>query len=103
MGGLTRLPVISLALFVGGSIVAHAQGKQSSVARGKYLVEDVVMCEQCHTPRDENGKPDRGRWLMGGPLQLRPTYAAPNWATVAPRLAGQPPGTDAEVIKLLTT
>jgi len=39
---------------------------------------------------------------MGGPLQLRATYPA-QWATVAARIAGQPPGAGAEVIKLLTT
>lgn len=61
------------------------------------------MCELCHTPRDEQGNPDRGRWLMGGPLQLQAAYPSPKWAAVTPRLAGQPPGTDAEVIRLLTT
>jgi len=61
------------------------------------------MCELCHTPRDESGKPDPGRKLMGGPLQLRASYPSGGWATVTPRLAGQPPGTDEEVIKLLTT
>ncbi len=61
------------------------------------------MCERCHTPRDEKGNPDHGRWLMGGPLQLQATYPSPKWAAVTPRLAGQPPGIDAEVIRLLTT
>lgn len=87
--------------------VAFSQGAKQparvgDVAWGKYIVESLVMCEQCHTPRDEQGNPDRGRWLMGGPLQIRATY--PNsWATVTPRIAGQPPGTDAEIVKLLTT
>ena len=61
------------------------------------------MCEQCHTPRDEHGNIDRAHWLMGGPVQMRPSYPSAKWAAVAPRLAGQPPGTDAEVIRLLTT
>ena len=101
MRALTRFSVISV-LALALCISAHSQQKQSSVERGKYIVETVARCEFCHTPRDENGKPDRGRWLMGGPLQLRATYPA-QWATVAPRIAGQPPGTDAEVVKLLTT
>ncbi|HEV2446471.1 MAG TPA: c-type cytochrome [Candidatus Sulfopaludibacter sp.] len=71
--------------------------------RGKYIVEHVAMCTRCHTPRDEHGIPDRGRRLMGGPLQIRPAYPSANWATVTPRLAGHPPGTDAEVVTLLTT
>jgi mono/diheme cytochrome c family protein len=74
-----------------------------AVARGKYIVEDVAMCEQCHTRRDENGKPDLGNWLMGGPVQIKPTYPAPDWAVRVPRIAGEPPGTEADFIRLLTT
>jgi hypothetical protein len=40
---------------------------------------------------------------MGGPLQLRPTYPSPNWALRAPRIAGRPPGTDDDFIKLMMT
>jgi hypothetical protein len=40
---------------------------------------------------------------MGGPVQTRPTYSDPKWALVEPRLAGTPPGTDADFIKLMTT
>lgn len=74
-----------------------------SVARGKYIVENVAMCELCHTRRDENGNPDRGNWLAGGPVQLQATYPAPKWAVKAPRIAGGPPGTEADFIKLMTT
>jgi len=78
-------------------------GGQSQLERGRYIVENVAMCELCHTPRTEDGLPDRTHWLGGGPAQLRPAYPAPYWAIVEPRLAGRPPGTDAEFIKLLTT
>jgi mono/diheme cytochrome c family protein len=82
-----------------------AKGKQDQglVERGKYIVENVAMCERCHTQRDERGNADRANWLMGGPTQIQPTYSAPNWATREPRIAGSPPGTDAEFITLLTT
>jgi hypothetical protein len=76
---------------------------QALVERGKYIVEGVAMCERCHTQRDEHGNPDRENWLMGGPTQTEPTYSAPSWAIREPRLAGSPPGTDAEFIRLLTT
>jgi mono/diheme cytochrome c family protein len=78
-------------------------GGQSQIERGRYIVENVAMCELCHTPRNENGNPDRGHWLGGGPAQLRPSYPSPYWALVEPRIAGRPPGTDADFIKLLTT
>jgi|SRR5579863_2891110 len=77
--------------------------KAALIERGKYIVEGVAMCEQCHTPRDEYGKPDRIRWLRGGPAQIQPTYPSPSWAIVEPRIARSPPGTDAQFIRLLAT
>jgi mono/diheme cytochrome c family protein len=82
---------------------AEGAGNQALIERGRYIVEGVAMCERCHTPRDEYGNPDRTRWLKGGPVQTDPTYPAPNWAKTEPRIAGTPPGTDAEFITLLTT
>jgi mono/diheme cytochrome c family protein len=113
MGKVFLMLIVAIAVGLSGT---NAQEKQdgntkplsavrdeSRIERGRYIVESVAMCEQCHTARDESGNADRGRWLMGGPVQLRPTYPAPNWAIVAPPLADRPPGTDAEVIRLLTT
>lgn len=37
------------------------------LARGRYLVEAVGHCGECHTPRDRLGGPDTSRWLGGGP------------------------------------
>ena len=102
---LNRGSLIALLAF-SSLAPANAQAKpgaQSMKDRGKYIVESVAMCELCHTPRDENGNPDPGRWLMGGPAQLRPPYPAPTWALFEPRIGGGPPGTDADFIKLLTT
>jgi mono/diheme cytochrome c family protein len=73
------------------------------VARGKYIVESVAMCGQCHTPRDSQGNPDRGRWLQGGSLPFAPATADPNWPVSAPRIGGNPPANDADMVKLLTT
>jgi hypothetical protein len=28
----------------------------SKLERGKYLVDQVAMCEDCHTPRNEKGE-----------------------------------------------
>lgn len=75
----------------------------SAVERGRYIVENVAMCEQCHTARDDRGNPDRKHWLMGGPLPYRPSYTATNWPFSEPRIGGGPPGTDAEFIKLMMT
>jgi hypothetical protein len=82
--------------------VKAVKGRQDLVDRGRYIVESVAMCEQCHTPRNAEGVPERERWLMGGATQLRATYPA-EWAVIEPRIAGTPPGTDEEIIRLLTT
>jgi mono/diheme cytochrome c family protein len=113
---LNRLSLLSLLAFAVALFPATAQdkpaasakggassGNQTLVERGRYLVENVAMCELCHTPRDENGNPDKGRWLKGGPTQLRPAYPSPYWTLVEPKIGGGPPGTDADFIKLLTT
>ncbi len=61
---------------------------QSSVERGRYLVEDVAMCEECHTPRDANGNLDESRKLQGAQIWIMPVHSNPNWANNAPPLAG---------------
>jgi mono/diheme cytochrome c family protein len=45
------------------------------VARGKYIVDGVAICGQCHTLRTSSADLDRARWLEGAPLWLEP--AAP--------------------------
>lgn len=113
-----RISSILLLVFAGaGSFPLNAQQKRASqtrasgsqqsnqglIERGRYIVESVAMCERCHTQRDGNGNPDRVHWLMGGPVQTRPTYNDSKWALIEPRFAGSPPGTEDEFIKLLTT
>jgi mono/diheme cytochrome c family protein len=38
-----------------------------ALTRGRYLVEAVGHCGECHTPRDGFGGLDTGRWLSGAP------------------------------------
>lgn len=35
--------------------------------RGRYLVEALAHCGECHTPRNALGALDRDRWLFGAP------------------------------------
>ena len=101
MKTLIRLSL--MALLAKAQVNPTKKADQTLVDRGKYIVEAVAMCEQCHTRRDEHGKPDQANWLHGGPTQMQATYPSPAWAVVEPRIAGTPPGTDAEFITLLTT
>jgi mono/diheme cytochrome c family protein len=77
--------------------------KQNVESRGRYIVEDLAICGQCHTPRDSSGTPDRTKWLQGAPVWLKTAEPVENWPLQAPRIGGAPPGTDAEMVTLLTT
>ena len=61
------------------------------------------MCGRCHTPRDSAGVPDRSRWLQGAPVRLVSAEPVAGWPLQAPRIAGTPPGNDAELVTLLST
>lgn len=98
--------LFAFARFEAADAQPHAKAAtadSSAVERGRYIVEDLVMCARCHTPNNLAGEGDRSNWLKGGPLQIRPTYPVPNWAVITPRLAGGPPNTEAEFIRLMTT
>jgi hypothetical protein len=82
---------------------SKAGGAAADVARGKYLVEDVAVCGQCHTPRDSNGNLDRTRRLQGASVPYLPSKPDMDWPINAPRIGGTPPASDADMIKLLTT
>ena len=44
-----------------------APSDDPQIARGRYLVEGLGHCAECHTPRDATGGLDRARWLQGAP------------------------------------
>lgn len=80
-----------------------AKAAAGNVARGKYIVEDVAYCTNCHTPRLANGEFDRAHWLQGGPVFWQPAQPMQNFPQLVPRIGGTPPATDAQMITLLTT
>lgn len=81
----------------GAALVATAHsvgGGTAEIARGRYLVEAVAGCGDCHTPRDAQGAPVKHRSLAGAPIGFTPVGPVPQWATYAPALAGLPSGFD---------
>jgi len=60
------------------------------VARGKYLVEQVGLCGDCHTPRDNNGDFIKEQWLKGATLDFKPIAPVPVWVDKSPAIAGLP-------------
>ena len=72
------------------------------VARGKYLVEQVAMCVQCHTPRNASGQLLLTRYLQGAAIPVpAPANFQIDWAYKAPAIAGLPGYTRQEGIRLL--
>jgi mono/diheme cytochrome c family protein len=82
---------------------SKVQGEAKLIARGKYIVEGLAACGDCHTPRNKDGDIDRTKWLSGAPVFYEPAQRVAGWAISAPRIAGLPPGRDAEIITLLST
>ena len=91
------------ALLVMGAASLSAQQRPGggSVERGRYLVERVVMCGECHSSRDQSGNIVPGTRFQGGPMPLRPTWPV-DWPNAFPRIAGLPGYTDEQATRLLT-
>jgi mono/diheme cytochrome c family protein len=48
------------------TVVASAQAPGAARERGRYLVESILACGNCHTPKRPDGEPDASRNLSGG-------------------------------------
>ena len=66
------------------------------IERGRYLVEEVAKCAECHTPRGAQGQLEHEAWLQGAPIWIMPVRPIANWADRAPALAGLPSLTEQE-------
>jgi len=56
------------------------------VARGKYLAEQAVVCQECHTPKLENGEYDKSKWMKGADMPFAPITPIKDWHKSAPDL-----------------
>ncbi|MGH7785022.1 MAG: c-type cytochrome, partial [Candidatus Binatia bacterium] len=88
------------------SVAAESTGKseagRESMNRGRYLVDHVAMCSQCHTPRDENGQLLLSGYLQGAPVPVKAPVNLKNWALKAPAIAGLPGYNKDQAVRLLT-
>jgi mono/diheme cytochrome c family protein len=76
-------------------------GAGGNVDRGRYLVEEVARCPECHTPRNSQGDLERDSWLQGSSTWISPVQPNHNWAQLAPPLAGLPSYTDVQAERIL--
>jgi mono/diheme cytochrome c family protein len=70
-GGETMLKVASV---IAGALIAgtaSAAAQQSLLDRGRYLVDGIGVCVNCHTPRGKDGHLDKSKYLAGGTQNFR--------------------------------
>jgi mono/diheme cytochrome c family protein len=84
-----------------GARPAAAPKAAGNLEHGRYLVEQVVMCGECHSARDPQGNIVVGTKFMGGPMPVRPTWSG-DWPIQIPRIAGLPGYSDELAMRLLT-
>jgi mono/diheme cytochrome c family protein len=82
---------------------AEEPKRSLSVERGKYLVENIANCTQCHTPRESSGDLIRAKLFDGAAVPVGKPSWANTWAEFAPRIAGLPQYSDEQAVKLLST
>jgi Cytochrome c len=75
----------------------------ATLAHGKYLVENVAGCNDCHTPFNEKGEPIQEQYLQGTVLPFKPTVPMPVWADTSTNIAGLPGWDKDAAIKFLMT
>ena len=78
---MTKLIGLSLAC---GLVCSAAQ--VDAVSYGKYLVDEVAKCGDCHTPRAATGGLDRSKRLKGAVLDTWRSCEIKNGAKPAPDL-----------------
>jgi mono/diheme cytochrome c family protein len=104
-GGRSMRSAAALACILGfiPAVAVQQRGEAAGdPSRGEYIVENVAMCVQCHTPRNEAGDLLRSRLLQGAAVPFQSPYPGLRWANTAPPIAGLPQYTLEEGVRLLT-
>ena len=78
--------------------VSAARAAPPDIERGRYIVERVGLCADCHSPRGPTGAPVAAMAFGGAPIGFAPTHPMPAWANYAPGLVGLPSGYDAPAL-----
>lgn len=97
------LAVFCAAALSSASPQPQSEASEAQLERGRYLVQQVGICGDCHTPKDDRGQPVEAKALQGARIMFKPTVPMPNWGEFAPPIVGLPGFTDAQAITFLTT
>ena len=77
------MPFALLAGLTLFTVCGFAQDEK--IARGKYLVEEVAKCQECHTPKlTGTGEMVKSAWLKGTTLDFAPVNPVPGWHAKSP-------------------
>jgi mono/diheme cytochrome c family protein len=79
---IRKLLILSIVAVSLVTISTFAQDPK--VERGKYLVEEVARCQECHTPKTATGEFDRAQWLKGATLNVAPITPINGWHAKSP-------------------
>ena len=87
---LRAMPIVLLVVLVSSRVVLtqtkapQTESKETAVlARGRYIVDRVSMCGDCHTPRNEKGELDMARYLCGADMGVQPIVPIPVFNRIA--------------------
>jgi len=78
----TAFSFVVVAITLAAAVAPSAQ--DARVPRGKYLVEEVARCQECHTPKTETGDFDKSKWLKGAKLDIAPIATIQGWHAASP-------------------
>jgi mono/diheme cytochrome c family protein len=107
---LQRISTVTLAILLLASVApaTEPKTKEEKIAWGKYLVEEVAKCHDCHTPSDERGRLDRTRYMKGKVMEVKPIDHIDRWHKESPDITPSGKlwakwGGEAALLKYLTT
>jgi mono/diheme cytochrome c family protein len=81
---VSGVAVAALATMVFAQVPKPEAPKETRLERGKYLVEEVSRCQECHTPTLPDGSFDKANWMKGATLVGIPAKPIEDWHQKAP-------------------
>lgn len=77
---------LSSALVVGTLLHVNSASATDAITveRGRYLVNTILACGNCHTPKAADGRPIAGKELSGGGLSFNAPFFAGSASNITP-------------------
>lgn len=98
---MNRTSPLALAAWLALAAVPALAQKQTPLERGKYLMEGIVACGNCHLQRGAQGEPLFDKGLSGGMLFDEPPFKAYASNITPDRDTGIGKWTDAQLAKAI--